>query len=639
MGSLPRKLAVVVLSAVLAVGACPAAAFAENAPQGESVVAGSGDSSALPEASVSTDSVATELAATPASDFEYAVGSYLLDGKVRDSLPDSFVVDEKVGASIDGHTTSAFGLSGYDCGYGVYITRYVGSGSSIVIPESINGVDVVCVDLYNPGLSIEVLDVSQCTNLKALDCFGLTIGSVDFGDIASVQNVLFTQSNISSLIEMKGLVDLRELAFYISNFSEFTLDGSNLESVFCGITNANSLDFSGCQKLTSLTCTNNQFLTSLRVASCPTLKRLSCNGNALKALDVSGCDTLAELYCQENRIADTSALEAWLAQGGHSGQVLPQNAASEAATRLGGANRYSTMSLVSKTAFPQDGSCQTVVVARGDNFPDALAAAGLAGVTGGQVLLTETSSLTDETKAEIKRLGARKAYVIGDEHSVTARTFNEVKTLTGDATRLGGADRLDTAVKIYEAGKGSWGSTAIVATGKKAADSLSVSPIAYALKAPIFLADNNGGLSQGALDAIAKGGFTRVLVLGDANSVSKAAFDKVKALAGFAERIGGADRYQTSQLTAEWALENGFTCASVSLTAGREGKFADALVASSLGGRNTSPLLLVDDGTAGSVCISKVLAPNKVQVAAAYVLGDTYTVSDKLHAAIKKALA
>lgn len=320
-------------------------------------------------------------------------------------------------------------------------------------------------------------------------------------------------------------------------------------------------------------------------------------------------------------------------------QMQPQDASSPMVKRLGGADRYKTMALVSQEAFPVDGSCSTVIIARGDNFPDALAAAGLAGVTDGQVLLTDTGYLMDETRVEIERLGATKAYVIGDENSITTRTFNEIRSIAGSAERIGGESRLDTAFKIYQAGGSGWGPTAIVATGKKAADSLSVSPIAYALKAPIFLADDSGALSDATLNAISQGGFTNAIVLGDQYSVSDATFDAVKAATGSAERIGGTDRYATSQRTAEWALGNNFTCDASSLTAGRDGKYADALVASSLGGKATSLLLLVDDGEAGSVCVTNVLAPNKAQVQTAYLLGDEYTVSDAMSAAIEGALA
>ena len=143
---------------------------------------------------------------------------------------------------------------------------------------------------------------------------------------------------------------------------------------------------------------------------------------------------------------------------------------------------YKTMELISKKSFPTDGSCETVVIARGNEFPDALAASGLAGTLGAQVLITETDELTDETKAEIKRLGAKRAVVLGNEYSISARTFNEIKSLVGgNAERIGGAERFETALEIYKAGEG-WGTTAVVATGTKAADSLSISPIAYNLR-------------------------------------------------------------------------------------------------------------------------------------------------------------
>ena len=352
-------------------------------------------------------------------------------------------------------------------------------------------------------------------------------------------------------------------------------------------------------------------------------------------------DSAVATVAQDGTVAAVKAGKATVTAtaGGKAAACEVTVAAAKDLSRLGGDNRYGTMALASKAAFPEAGSCSTVIVARGDNFPDALAAAGLAGVTGGQVLLTETGELTAETKAEIKRLGARKAYVIGDENSIANRTLNEIKSITGDATRIGGESRLDTAVKIYEAGKGGWGPTAIVATGKKAADSLSASPVAYGLKAPIFLADDSGNLPATALDALAKGGFKHVIVLGDKYSVSDATYKKIETTVGSAERIGGANRYITSQLTAERALKNGFTCEAVSLTAGRDGKYADALVASSLGGRSMSVLLLVDDGADASVCVGKVLAPNNDQVSTAYVLGDKYTVSDTLYKAIQKALA
>lgn len=305
--------------------------------------------------------------------------------------------------------------------------------------------------------------------------------------------------------------------------------------------------------------------------------------------------------------------------------------------RLGGSHRYETMALASQAAFPDAGSCPTVVVARGDSFPDALAAAGLAGVEGGQVLLTSSSSLTSDTRIEIERLGATKAYVIGDENAVSAAAFDSISALVDSAERVGGADRYSTAVAIHRAGGSSWGGTAIVATGTKAADSLSASVVAYALKAPIFLAGSDGSLSVEALAAIRSGGFSNVLVLGDRHVVSEATFAALEGATGGAERLGGADRYETSALIAQWALGNGFSCSDTVLAAGRDENFPDALVASSLGGKAMSPLLLVGDGA--TLCVDEVLAVNKGDVAKAYVLGDKHAVSDALYEAVRKAVS
>lgn len=344
-------------------------------------------------------------------------------------------------------------------------------------------------------------------------------------------------------------------------------------------------------------------------------------------------ETLATAWnFDSDRVTDSMTLYAKWAQ-----KATPDVPAKT--TRLGGSDRYTTMGLVSKAAFPEDGSCETVIVARGDDFPDALAAAGLAGLENAQVLLTNTAYLTDVTKAEIERLGAKDAIVLGDENAVSEKAFDEIDGLVPNgATRIGGSDRYDTALKIYKAGGDAWGDVAIVALGSKPSDALSASPIAYAKGAPIFLATANGDLTSDTLEAIKAGGFKTVLVMGSENSVSAAA---EKALEGVAKtvRFDGADRYETSQLTAEWALENGLVCKNPVLTIGWDGKFTDALVASSLGGKNESPLLLINEGEAMNLQIEKVLEPNKADIEKAYVIGDEKSVSKPLYEIIEKALA
>ncbi len=114
----------------------------------------------------------------------------------------------------------------------------------------------------------------------------------------------------------------------VSNGSGSYGNGAYITGIVGGVTDAIvlgplggasvvSVEFSGCG------------LTSLDVSTAWELmwglKYLDCSNNNLTSLDVGSLMQLEVLYCQNNYIADTSALEAWLADGGHSGQVLPQN--------------------------------------------------------------------------------------------------------------------------------------------------------------------------------------------------------------------------------------------------------------------------------------------------------------------------
>src|SRR5690606_616973 len=80
-------------------------------------------------------------------------------------------------------------------------------------------------------------------------------------------------------------------------------------------------------------------------------------------------------------------------------------------TRLGGADRYQTALLISQYAYPS--GAPAGFVATGSNFPDALAAAPVAGLTGGPLLLVPPTAAPPGVLAEITRLGADRIMVLG----------------------------------------------------------------------------------------------------------------------------------------------------------------------------------------------------------------------------------
>jgi putative cell wall-binding protein/glucose/arabinose dehydrogenase len=118
-----------------------------------------------------------------------------------------------------------------------------------------------------------------------------------------------------------------------------------------------------------------------------------------------------------------------------------------AVTRIAGIDRYGTAANVARKVKQIEGPAFSgnVFVARGDLFPDALAAAPLAYAGHGPVLLTRTTVLPSSTSAAIAQIGATGATVLGS----TAAVSNSVASALGvPVTRWSGSDRYATAAEV-----------------------------------------------------------------------------------------------------------------------------------------------------------------------------------------------
>jgi len=163
-------------------------------------------------------------------------------------------------------------------------------------------------------------------------------------------------------------------------------------------------------------------------------------------------------------------------------------AVSEATTdRISGADRYQTAVAVSQQGWK---TSDYAVLARGDNFADALCAGPLAQKYGGPILLTGTNQLNADTLTELQRLGVKHLFIAGGVGAVSQSVENALKA-AGIATieRIYGDDRYETSVKIAEK-VGNTGK-AVLATGGDFPDALSISGIAAKLGMPILLTAKN----------------------------------------------------------------------------------------------------------------------------------------------------
>ncbi len=88
--------------------------------------------------------------------------------------------------------------------------------------------------------------------------------------------------------------------------------------------------------------------------------------------------------------------------------------------RIAGADRYETAANIAKKM----GDYQAVVVASGENFPDALAVTAFAKSVNAPVILTRRDSLPSVSKEAIQK--ARDIYIIGGEGAVSKRVENQI---------------------------------------------------------------------------------------------------------------------------------------------------------------------------------------------------------------------
>lgn len=293
-------------------------------------------------------------------------------------------------------------------------------------------------------------------------------------------------------------------------------------------------------------------------------------------------------------------------------------------SRLAGDTRYQTMDAVVDAGTWKKGG--TAIVASGINFPDALAAATLAGDENAPILLTDPDSLSPEVASRLSSLLPAKVYIIGGTSAVSDTVKSQISKKVGSGcavTRIAGSTRYGTALKLLEKTSGR-SKTLIVATGVNFADALSVSPYAFDSGAPIVLSDPGSGLDGDLLDEIHARGFTSAVIVGGTSAVPSKVESQLSGV-GILDvaRLSGSTRFETSKASAEYELSHGFKFDGVVFATGIN--FPDALAAGTLAGKSSSPVLLVGQDSDAAVSLAKQYSG---QVGTAFVVGGTSAVSD-----------
>jgi putative cell wall-binding protein len=175
--------------------------------------------------------------------------------------------------------------------------------------------------------------------------------------------------------------------------------------------------------------------------------------------------------------------------GGGGGATAPVGTAASV-TRLAGTDRIATAVTVSQSSFPA-GNAGAVVLARADDYPDALVGGPLAAARNAPLLLTEDATLPAATATEIKRVlpAGGTVYVLGGTSAVPTSVANQLTSFGYQVVRYSGADRYATAVVVATA-LGS-PTTVLLATGTNFPDALAAGPAAAHVHGAILLTDGS----------------------------------------------------------------------------------------------------------------------------------------------------
>lgn len=279
-------------------------------------------------------------------------------------------------------------------------------------------------------------------------------------------------------------------------------------------------------------------------------------GGKLKFYDAKGNQVAQESVPQGSglltAVNDTVYVYGGSGIAAYSGEPEPKAAA---VTKISGENGYETAALLSEAVWD---SAETVVLATGEGFADALSGAPLAYQEGGPLLFTEKNELNASTKAEIERLGATNAIILGSEPVISDAQLAELARMGVETERIGGANRYETAALVSER---------IESEGVVVADGATFKDVSLA---SVFAAQNQ-----------------YPILLSKGNRMPR---ETTEAMAGRSDIVLAADRLSIEARTKEEDAER-----RVAVLAPAS-KFTDALSGANAAARRNASLYLIGDG-------------------------------------------
>ncbi len=245
--------------------------------------------------------------------------------------------------------------------------------------------------------------------------------------------------------------------------------------------------------------------------------------------------------------------------------------------RLAGQDRYETAVKISQKGW---NNSDTVVLASGEDFPDALVGSPLAYKLNAPILLTMKNNLPIVTQNELIRLQTKNVFILGGTGVISENIENQLKQQRISVQRIFGRDRYETAQKVAQQ-LGNY-NKAIIAYGENYPDTLGVASYAAKNGIPILLTETNI-LPNSTKDALSD--VNNTIVVGGNGVIDNSVYNQLPNPI----RIYGNDRFSTDNAIFE---QLNLDSNKVYITTSND--FADSLSGSVLSAKENAQIVLVD---------------------------------------------
>ncbi len=287
--------------------------------------------------------------------------------------------------------------------------------------------------------------------------------------------------------------------------------------------------------------------------------------------------------------------------------------------RISGVDRFATAAAISDR-FPV--GVNTVYIASGVGFPDALAGAALASLNDAPILLARPTGVPQPTIEALQRLQPTNIVILGGTPTLSDAVRQQLLPF-GNVSRIAGADRFATAAMISK-GFDPGIDTVYVASGMTFPDALAGAALAGATGSPVLLTAP-GDLRPSVADALQRLDPQRIVVLGSTPSVSRNVEVALREF-GTVSRIAGADRFETASLIAAQFP------ASDRVFVANGANFPDALAGAAFAGGEAAPVILVLRDYLPPTSVTQIERLGAEQV---FILGDEHAIGSQVAAQLR----